>query len=168
MNHVIFTEYNNSTSTIKPYLEFLFMLTNKVEYITEITSFSSDATLAFLLANKTLTAYSKLFDDDILTLLEYSKKQQYNVEYTVVDDLTNINIPKTDLLFLNINSEYDETLRVLKRYQNAVGRYIVINNIRNIDTILAVTEFISDSTWTIKKQFVANEGLLLLSQTKSI
>lgn len=167
-------EYQNACDTgsdINEHLPTLSTLTSECDHVTEMGVRYGVSTRAFLRHNVSYVGYD-INDHGIGEYFENARKFGKNVTFHVKSTLE-VEIDKTDLLFIDTLHNYSQLKEELRLHADKVSKYIVLH-----DTTLfelndevgggpglwpAVEEFLNwNSEWEIKERYTNNNGLTVL------
>jgi hypothetical protein len=161
----------------------------KCKHITEMGVRSVVSTYAFLSANpEKLISYDIDYNENIETARRLAKAEKVNFNF-IQADVLNIDIEKTDLLFIDTFHIYDQLKMELLLHSRKVNKYIILHdttayaqvgesavypvqdsvkhNYKGDDTGIwpAVLEFIQDNPeWIIELKLENNNGLTILAR----
>jgi predicted O-methyltransferase YrrM len=184
-------EYKNACKTpsdINEHLPILYDLAKKCSHITEMGVRFGASTRAFLNANVTLRSYDIFMEESVSNLFKKAKEIGKDVEY-IIEDVNNIEIEETDLLFLDTWHQYYQVKNELKLHANKVKKYIIFHDTysyglkgepitgveanqqqeynQNLIGILpAIVEFMIDNpNWNFILHKINNNGLTVIERT---
>ncbi len=137
---------------INEHMSSLKELSSKCNYIVEFGVAGGCSTAALLLGNpKRLTSYDtdfSIFEEVRDVYSTYA--EEHNIEFlTVETDVTKTLIPSTtDLLFIDINDDYETTIQLLDMNSSMVNKYIAFHNYYAPETQRAVEKFVAtNANW---------------------
>lgn len=185
-----YEEHCNKASDINEHLPTLLKYSKECEHITEMGVRWVCSTWALLLSNaKKIISYDIAKHENIETVLKLVKK--YNINYSfIISDVLNIEIEKTDLLFIDTLHTYNQLTKELELHSEKVSKYIILHdtttfgyidediyehasiNIKNQKIIKkglwnAVLDFLNTDkgkNWTILEKYENNNGLTILKR----
>lgn len=178
-DNIFAKEYVRATETpsdINQNLPILHSLAKECNHITEMGVRSGVSTRAFLNTSATLHSYDIVLNPDVAKLFEVAKKQGKKVQYTRADVL-NIEIPETDLLFIDTLHTYKQLKTELALHGNKAKKWLAfhdtytfgLNGEDKVDKkglLTAIIEFMVDNPhWVFKIHNTNNNGITVLERT---
>jgi glycogen synthase len=138
----------------------------KCEHITEFGVRTGVSTRAFLKAGKTLRSYD-LVQDATVQGLFYAARRIQDAKYYPADTL-NLEIDRTDLLFIDTDHTYEQLSAELWLHADKVNKYIIFHDTTYhcADLVPAIFEFLDyhKGDWLIEKHFRNNNGLTIIKR----
>lgn len=178
----LFFERCKTKSDINEHLVTLYNYALQCNHITEFGVRSGNSTVSFLNAKpKTLISYDIHQSKIISSLLSLSKEEKINFTFHK-ENVLNIIIEPTDLLFIDTWHIYDQLIKELILHEQKCNKYIILHDTETYgikgeqlksDPILnrkglsfAIEEFLnSNCKWKIKEIFKHNNGLTILERS---
>jgi hypothetical protein len=189
---LIYENESKTPSDINEHLPTLLKYANECDHITEMGVRWVSSTWPLLLSNpKKLISYDIKKHPKINEVINLSK--EYKIDYIFVEeDVLNVEIENTDLLFIDTLHTYNQLLRELELHSNKVNKYIILHdtttfedvdeliyehasdNIKNLNSLKhglwnAVIDFLETdkgNIWEVKEKFTNNNGLTILERKK--
>jgi len=169
----------NTPSDINENLHVLYDLCKDCKTVIEMGVRTGVSTRAFLNANVDLISFDVMLDKTVQKLFDKAKKRGKNVQY-IKDDVLNIEIEETDMLFIDTIHNYDQLKKELKLHGNKAQKYIVFHDtytyglrgesilgFDNKGLLTAIIEFLIENThWKFKIFKTNNNGLTVLERYK--
>lgn len=171
----------NTNSDINQHLPILYEAAKECEHITEMGVRSGASTRAFLYAEpKKYIAYDLNIDDEVNKLFEYCISIGKNYQY-IQENVLNIEIEETDMLFIDTYHCYEQLSQELKLHSDKVKKYIAFHDTytyarvgENLDymkfsgtkgILYAIEEFLEDNkNWKIVHDVDYNNGLIIIER----
>jgi hypothetical protein len=178
----------NTPSDINENLHILFDLANECEHVTEFGVRSGVSTRAFLNTNVSLRSYDLEKNSVVTDLFEMANSIGKDAKY-YEEDVLNVEIEETDLLFFDTWHHYEQLKQELNKHSSKVRKYLVFHDthtyamsgekcsnassgniltdtIENPEGLLpAIIEFmVSNSNWIFKVYKKNNNGLIVLEK----
>lgn len=178
-----------SPSDINEHINTLIEYAKKCETVTEMGVRWGTSTWAFIYAApKKLTSYDVQKPETWNASLEdfYQAAKLQNTEYEfILEDVLNVEIEETDLLFIDTWHAYKQLKAELALHANKVKKYIVLHDTTSYGDVdetsyegwgerwkgegvgiwKAVEEFLEANTeWKLKHRFTNNNGLTILEK----
>lgn len=191
---LIYEKESETSSDINEHLPTLLKYANECDHITEMGVRWVSSTWPLLLSNpKKLISYDIKKDPKINEVINLSK--EYNIDYIFVEeDVLNVEIENTDLLFIDTLHTYNQLLLELELHSDKVNKYIILhdtttfedvdeiiyehasNNIKNLNSLkyglwTAVIDFLETEKgkiWEVKERFTNNNGLTILERRNNV
>lgn len=169
----------STKSDINEHLPTLRKYASNCEHITEMGVRSIVSTWALLAAQpKTLISYDKKnpleFNANINEV--YDLKNNTNFKF-IQNDVLNVTIEETDLLFIDTWHVYKQLIQELKLHSSRVKKYIILHDTETFGVngefggeglIKAIDEFLNEnSKWVRKEVYKNNNGLTILKRIKN-
>jgi hypothetical protein len=185
-----YEEHCNNPSDINEHLPTLLKYAKECNHITEMGVRWVSSTWALLLSNaKKIISYDITQHKNIQTVLELTKKHNINYSF-IVSDVLNVEIEKTDLLFIDTLHTYNQLTKELLLHSEKSSKYIILHdtttfgyvdeniykhaspNIKNQKITKqglwnAVLDFLNTEqgkNWTIFEKYENNNGLTVLKR----
>lgn len=174
------SEYQKAKKTpsdINENLYELYELAKECETIVEMGVRTGVSTRAFLNTNAKLLSLDISLNPQVQKLFDIAKQKGKWVEY-VQADVLNIEIGKTDLLFIDTFHIYDQLKRELNLHGNKANKYIAFHDTYTFGLkgedgkdekglLSAVIEFVMENPhWRFHKYKTNNNGLTILKREK--
>jgi hypothetical protein len=122
-----YTKSLNTPSHINEHLPILRELAKECNHVTEMGVHEGISTRAFLCENVVLRCYDITHYPEITNLINIAKESGKDIEY-VKDDVLDITIDETDLLFIDTWHVYGQLKRELARWNSSVAKYIIMHD----------------------------------------
>jgi len=167
------TDINQHFDTIKRYA-------NDCEHITEVGVRGVNSTWAFLSGKpKTMISIDKsdpiVFDVDIKIVKQIAKDNGIEWDF-MLGDILEIEIPETDLLFIDTLHNYPQLSKELRLHENKVKKYIMMHDTEANKIVgdfgeeglqKAIDEFLLENKhWVVNEVFTNNNGLTILKRVE--
>lgn len=165
----MFEQLCKSTSDINEHLPTLRDLAKECSHVTEMGVRYIVSTWAFIEANpKTLISidhkHPSVYGGDI-TKVEQACKEKGIVFTFVEGDTREIDIDKTDLLFIDTDHTYEQLKAELKRHSDKVKKYIVLHDTVSCPEMLpAIDEWLEKGVWKLHAHYQNNNGVSVYSR----
>lgn len=171
----------NTNSDINQHLPILYEAAKDCKHITEMGVRDGLSTRAFLYANpKTYIAYDLNIDPKVEEIFTYCKSQGKDYEY-IQADVLEIEIEKTDLLFIDTYHCYEQLTKELELHSSKVKKYIIFHDTHTYGRcgeslsyqnfegtkgiMFAIEEFLEkNSNWKIVHHVDYNNGLMIIQK----
>lgn len=167
------SDINHLLPTLKKYAE-------KSEHITEMGVRWVVSTYALMMGNpKKLISYDIVPLNDFNVSLDFLKilASQNNIDYNfIVGDTREVEIEKTDFLFIDTYHVYHQLKTELNLHANKVNKYMAFHDTTTFGTIgedgglglwQAIEEFLSENeNWVVCERIEYNNGLTVLERIK--
>jgi hypothetical protein len=187
-----FIQLKNTSSDINEHFDTLYQYALKCDTVIEFGVRGIYSTWAFLHARpKSLLSYDirhpSFFNGNIDEVILAANL--HNINYTFIQaDTTKINIPNTDLLFIDTWHTYDQLSLELKTHASNVNKYIILHDTTTYEfkdetfhhennwsgsfigggLWKAIDEFLDiNLSWSIKERFTNNNGLTILQKNEN-
>lgn len=160
----MFEQLCKSTSDINEHLPTLRDLAKECSHVTEMGVRYIVSTWAFIEATpKTLVSidhkHPSTYGGDI-TKVEQACKEK-GIKFTFIEgDTREIDIDKTDLLFIDTDHTYEQLSAELKRHASKVKKYIVLHDTESCPEMLPAIDELKG--WKVHKHYSNNNGLTIL------
>jgi hypothetical protein len=188
-NEVFENEYKdalNNSSHINEHLPILRDLAKQCKHITEMGVHEGISTRAFLCEDVVLRCYDLTHYPRITELIKIAKESGKDVEYFKADVLE-VDIEKTDLLFIDTWHVYEQLKQELELHASKVKKYLVFHDTQTFGTsghdtsmtshyngkvgtlglLPAIIEFVIEHPeWKFKIHKTNNNGLTVLEKAK--
>lgn len=163
------------TSDINEHVADLYHLACECSTVVELGVRTGVSTRAFLLADVALTSYDIQLDFRVQNLFNQAVKLGKPVRY-IQANVLEIDIPQTDLLFIDTIHTYEQLSAELARHGNQAKKYIVFHDTYTFGLrgenpsdlrglITAIMEFlIENPAWKVKLHKTNNNGLTVLTR----
>lgn len=173
--------YSTTQSDINEHLPTLYEYAKKCSHITEMGVRSGASTRAFLYANpEKFIAYDLVLDPQVNSLFEYCKSIDKDYSY-LQEDVLEIEIEETDLLFIDTYHCYEQLTEELKLHSDKVRKYIAFHDTvsyarigENLPSLrfeglqgimYAIEEFLDkNKNWKIVHNAKYNNGLMIIER----
>lgn len=164
-------------SDINENLYELYELAKECETIVEMGVRTGVSTRAFLNTNAKLLSFDIILNSQVQKLFDIAKQKGKQVEY-IQANVLNIEIEKTDLLFIDTFHVYDQLKLELNLHGNKANKYIAFHDTYtfglkgedgkdNKGLLSAVIEFVMENPhWRFHKYKINNNGLTILKRDK--
>jgi len=187
---LIYKEQCNISSDINEHLPTLLKYGKECDHITEMGVRWVSSTWPLLMSNpKKMISYDIVKNQKINDVVEIANK--YGIDYTFIEsDVLNIEIEKTDLLFIDTLHTYNQLIQELNLHSNKSSKYIILHDttsfglvdeeiyehasddIKNKSTnknglwnaVLDFLETENGSKWLIYEKYENNNGLTVLKR----
>lgn len=187
---LIYEKESETSSDINEHLPTLLKYANECDHITEMGVRWVSSTWPLLLSNpKKLISYDIKKDPKINEVINLSK--EYKIDYIFVEeDVLNVEIENTDLLFIDTLHTYNQLLLELELHSDKVNKYIILHDtttFEDVDEIIynhasplvknepknkqglwtAVLDFLDSNkgkVWELGERFTNNNGLTILKR----
>lgn len=150
--------------------------------VTEFGVRWAESTTAWLLGiPKKFTCYDIKVLPRLKTYLPIFEKwaKDNNIDFKFIQaDVLTIDIEETDILFIDTFHVYNQLKRELELFHNKVRKYIVLHDTETYGNIgedgskpglmQAISEFVSETEWKIKKIYKNNNGLVILEKKNNV
>ena len=165
------TDINEHFDTIKRYAE-------DCDHIIEVGVRGVNSTWAFLYGNpKNMLSIDKFdpieWDVDVKIVKQIAKDNGIEWDF-IQGDILEIEIPETDLLFIDTLHNYPQLSNELKLHGNKAKKYIVMHDTETNKIVgdfggeglqKAIDEFLLENKhWAVKEVFTNNNGLTILKR----
>lgn len=183
-------QQKNTSSDINEHINTLYQYAKDCSHITEMGVRWVSSTWPLIYSNpKKMISYDVIRDNNIDEVIELAK--EYNIDYEFIqNDVLNITIEPTELLFIDTLHTYNQLFLELKKHSENVSKYIILhdtNTFGNVDEsiynhasdivksisseksglVSAVNDFLQTDNgkkWSIKEIFTNNNGLTILKR----
>jgi hypothetical protein len=187
---LIYEEQCKISSDINEHLPTLLKYGKECDHITEMGVRWVSSTWPLLMSNpKKMISYDIVKNQKINDVVEIANK--YGIDYTFIEsDVLNIEIEKTDLLFIDTLHTYNQLTQELNLHSNKSSKYIILhdttsfglvdeeiyehasNDIKNKSTnknglwnaVLDFLETENGSKWLLYEKYENNNGLTVLKR----
>ena len=163
-------------SDINQHLPMLNQLANACSTVVELGVRTGVSTRALLAADCELYSYDLSLDPTVVNLFNIAKSQNKKCEYSVANSLT-MDIPETDLLFIDTDHTYQQLFTELERHHHRVRKYIAFHDtftyglktdqdpLKGLFT--AIVEFMTrHPEWRFKYHTSENNGFTVIEKTE--
>lgn len=185
-----FEQHKKESSDINEHLQTLYDYSTQCDTIVEMGVRWVSSTWAFLLSNpKKFISYDIVKHENINEVIKLAK--EYGINYQFIEnDVLNIKIKKTDLLFLDTLHTYNQLYNELKLHSPNVNKFIIMhdtvsfgyndeviyNHASNIIKTTpktkeglknAINDFLLSEVgneWEVLTEYLNNNGLLILKK----
>jgi len=172
-------EYENAKNTpsdINENVHILYDLAKECKTVVEMGVRTGVSTRAFLNADVELLAFDLFIDSRVYDLFDKAKKAGKKVQY-IKEDVLNIEIEETDLLFIDTYHTYDQLRKELQLHGNKAKKYIAFHDTHTFGLkgedgkdqkglMTAIIEFmIENPHWKFKINRTNNNGLMVIERT---
>lgn len=123
----------DTPSDINEHMELLKSLADEVDHVTEMGTRTGVSTRAFLASDVTLRAYDLFLDVRVQQLFDLAKEEGKDAEY-IQDNVLEVEIDETDLLFIDTWHCYDQLIAELKLHAPKVKKYIAFHDTQTYGT----------------------------------
>lgn len=183
--------FSNTPSDINEHMVTLKEYSDKCDTIIEMGVRSVVSTWAFLISNpKKLISYDIVRDKHIDEVISIAS--EYSIDYIFIEnDVLKVVIPNTDMLFIDTLHTYKQLIQELTLHNKNVNKYIILHDTHtfgNVDERIyshaselsktnesgkcglktAIVDFLNNgadgNNWAIEKEFVNNNGLIVLKR----
>jgi hypothetical protein len=164
----------NTINDINEHLPILYSLSQECSHVTEFGVRSGISTRVFLYSNVVLRSYDYEIDSSVTNLFNKAKESGKDVRY-INEDVRDIQIEDTDMLFIDTWHCYEQLKIELEKHANNVRKYIVLHDIMTygikgenteIGLLPALIEFmITHREWRFKMFHTNNNGLIVIEKT---
>lgn len=163
-------------SDIYMHIPILYALAKECETVTEMGVRSGVSTRAFLYADVDLVSYDIEEVTEVRKLFDIAKNKAGKFAEYLIEDVTEITIDPTDMLFIDTLHTYEQVKKELHLHANKVNKYIAFHDIftygfkdegtdapRGI--LYAILEYlVVHPEWKLKYISIDNNGLLVLER----
>ena len=184
----IFESHKSNPSDINEHLETIYEIAKECSNITEMGVRWVSSTWPMLLSKpEKMISYDIVFNQNINEVINLSK--EYGINYSFVkDDVLNVNIEPTELLFIDTLHTYNQLTNELQLHSSKASKYIILHDTEHfgrIDEVIynhasdkiknqqstkqglmtAVEDFLNSEigqNWEIFKIYTNNNGLTIL------
>jgi hypothetical protein len=178
--NVFEVEYHKAKTTISDInqnLHILYDLAKECKTVIEMGVRTGVSTRAFLNTDVELLSFDIVKNPTVENLFTLAKSKGKKVQY-VIDDVLNIEIPETDLIFIDTLHTYTQLKQELNLHGNKAKKYLVFHDthtfgLRDEDgtgtkgLMSAIIEFLIDNPqWKFKIYKTHNNGMTVLERTK--
>lgn len=180
----IYKEKCDTPSDINEHLPTLYKFAKECEHITEMGVRWIVSTWALLAARpKKMISYDirnpNEWGADINEVLRIARDEDLNYIF-IQDDVLQVEIEETDLLFIDTLHNYKQLKEELKLHVNKVRKYIIFHDTMsygNVDEssdnngtkgiLPAILELLhTDSNWYLREQHINNNGLIVIARAQ--
>lgn len=123
-----------NTSDINEHLEVLKSLADECEHVTEMGTRTGISTRAFLNSDVILRAYDLSLDPNVVNLFNHAKESGKDVSY-IRSNVLDIEVEKTDLLFIDTWHCYDQLIQELRLHAPKARKYIAFHDTQTYGTV---------------------------------
>lgn len=183
-------QQKNTSSDINEHINTLYEYGKECSHITEMGVRWVSSTWPLIYSNpKKMISYDIVRDNNIDEVIELAT--EYNIDYEFIEnDVLNITIEPTELLFIDTLHTYNQLSLELKRHSENVSKYIILHDTttfgyndefvynhasdilksiisEKIGLVNAVNDFLETDNgkkWSIKEVFTNNNGLTILKR----
>lgn len=146
----------NTPSDINEHLQTLVDYSKECEHVTEFGVRWVISTWCFLLYPKKIIGYDILYDPNIEELKNIVNEYNIDFEYRL-EDVLNVDIEQTDLLFIDTLHRYNQLIMELEKHNKKVNKYIILHD---TNTFARMDEGLYDHASDIlKDQPISKQGL---------
>ena len=172
-------EYKRATQTpsdINENVHILYDLAKECKTVVEMGVRTGVSTRAFLNTDVQLLSFDIFIDEHVKRLFDLAKQQGKNVNY-IKENVLNIEIDETDLLFIDTLHTYNQLKQELTLHGNKAQKYIAFHDtytfgLRGEDNVdkkglmTAIIEFMTENShWKFKIHKTNNNGFTVLERT---
>lgn len=174
----MFEKFKIEKSDINEHLQTLFDYGKKCNTIIEFGAGKSTFALGASNPKRFISYDIKGTDRLMKVFMDCIKDTDLNFEYIVKSTL-DIEIDKTDLLFIDTKHTYNQIKSELNLHAKNIQKYIIMHDttvfgkrnefpeeLPNIGLVPAINEFLKDNKdWSIEKRFNNNNGLTIMARS---
>lgn len=166
-------------SDINENVHILYNLAKECKTVVEMGVRTGVSTRAFLNTNVDLISFDIVIDPTVKKLFDLAQSFGKNVQY-IKEDVLNIEIEETDMLFIDTLHIYEQLKRELNLHGNKAKKYIAFHDTYTFGLVgengrdrkgllTAILEFIRDNPhWKIKIHKTNNNGMTVLERINNI
>ena len=165
--------YRAISGDIEEHLPTLWELATQCDTVTEIGVRKLVATWSFLYANpKKLTCIDIVHPDqygpegqqNFIMAVQSAKEAGIDFEFILGNDLV-IDIPESDLIFIDTDHTYEQLSKELTRFGNKANKFLIFHDTNVESMTVAIYEFMSDNpSWILLEKLDNNNGLIVLKR----
>jgi cephalosporin hydroxylase len=169
----------DTVSDINEHIEILKLLSDEVEHVTEMGTRTGSSTRAFLVSDVKFRSYDLFLDDRVSELFTIAKQMGKDVEY-IKANVLELEIEKTDFLFIDTWHSYDQLIEELRLHAPKVKKYIAFHDTQTFGTksetfmgktgsnglLPAIIHYMIESgdQWKFKMHRTNNNGLTVIER----
>ena len=165
----------NTPSDINQNLHELFEIAKECKTVIEMGVRTGVSTRAFLNADVKLISFDIVLNSEVQKLFDIARQNGKDVQY-IKDDVLNIEIEETDMIFIDTLHTYEQLKQELKLHGNKAQKYIAFHDTHtfglrgeidndNKGLLSAIIEFMMENPhWKFYKYKTNNNGLTILKR----